>query len=53
VSVKQSSGFPLLDDSATSTVRGRWRFIPARHDGVPVESRVTVPIRFRLTDVRG
>ncbi|HUE29605.1 MAG TPA: energy transducer TonB [Verrucomicrobiae bacterium] len=31
-----------------TTVRERWRFVPARRDGTPVESRVTVPIRFRL-----
>lgn len=48
VRVGRSSGFPALDQSALTTVRERWRFIPARRDGVPVESRVTVPIRFRL-----
>jgi len=48
VRVLHSSGFTPLDDSALTTVRERWRFIPARRDGVPVESRVTVPIRFRL-----
>jgi len=31
-----------------TTVRERWRFLPARRGGVPVESRATVPIRFRL-----
>src|SRR5438876_933963 len=44
----RSSGFAPLDESAVTTVRERWRFVPARRDGVPVESRVTVPIRFRL-----
>jgi periplasmic protein TonB len=52
VEVRRSSGFPLLDDSARTTVRQRWRFIPAERDGHPVESRVTVPIRFRLDDAR-
>ena len=48
VRVARSSGYPALDESALTTVRERWRFIPAHRDGVPVESRVTVPIRFRL-----
>jgi len=48
VRVAKSSGYPALDASAVATVRDRWRFVPARRDGVPVESRVTVPIRFKL-----
>src|SRR6266702_4518277 len=48
-----SSGFAPLDESAVTTVRERWRFVPARRDGVPVESRVTVPIRFRLAGEPG
>jgi len=53
VRVRRSSGFPLLDESALTTVRQRWRFIPARRGDTPVESRVTVPIRFRLADAPG
>ncbi|TMB60461.1 MAG: energy transducer TonB [Deltaproteobacteria bacterium] len=49
----RSSGFAPLDESAVTTVRERWRFVPARRDGVPVESRVTVPIRFRLAGEPG
>src|SRR5262245_6381627 len=52
VRVLQSSGFPPLDEAAVTTVRERWRFLPAREGGTPVESRVTVPIRFRLEDAR-
>lgn len=48
--IKQSSGSALLDDSALRTVRESWRFMPARLDGVPVESWVEVPIRFVLGD---
>lgn len=48
VRVRESSGHDLLDGSAVQTVRERWRFLPARRGGVPVESTVTVPIRFRL-----
>ena len=48
VRIVRSSGHPALDESALATVRDRWRFVPAHRDGVPVESRVTVPIRFKL-----
>jgi protein TonB len=48
VRVVETSGFAPLDQSAVATVQTRWRFVPARRDGVPVASRVTVPIRFRL-----
>jgi len=46
----ESSGFDALDDAALQTVRSRWRFVPARHDGVAVESWVLVPIRFALVE---
>jgi protein TonB len=46
----RSSVSQLLDDSALKTVRERWRFLPARLDGAPVESWVEVPIRFVLGD---
>ena len=51
VRLARSSGHQQLDDSAVRTVRERWRFIPARRNGAAVESRVTVPIRFRLSGV--
>lgn len=47
VALKQSSGFPVLDDAALAAVR-RWSFEPARAGGLPVESRVDVPVRFSL-----
>ena len=50
VELARSSGFALLDESATRTVRDNWRFIPARLDGTPVESWVEVPIKFVLAD---
>lgn len=49
--IQQSSGVDSLDDAALETVRTRWRFVPARRDGIAVESWVVVPIRFTLTDV--
>lgn len=48
VEIAESSGFDDLDRAALETVRIRWRFVPARHDGHPVESWVLVPIRFAL-----
>ncbi len=48
VHVRNSSGSPLLDDSAVETVRSKWRFMPARRGNAPIESRVTFPIRFSL-----
>ena len=48
--VAESSGFDSLDDAALDTVRSRWRFVPARHGGLAVESWVLVPIRFALIE---
>jgi protein TonB len=47
VQVSRSSGFPLLDTAALQAVR-RWTFEPARILGVPTDTRVEVPVRFRL-----
>ena len=52
VELGQSSGFPLLDDSALKTVR-RWRFRPRRVAGMAAESVIEVPIRFILEDADG
>ncbi len=52
VEIAQSSGFDLLDNEAIETVRSRWRFVPARRDGVAVESWCEVPIRFALTEAQ-
>jgi protein TonB len=49
VSIVQSSGHAILDTSAADTVRSRWRFVPARRDGIPIEDTVQVPIRFHQT----
>jgi protein TonB len=48
--IAESSGFDALDDAALETVRRRWRFVPARRSGFPIESWVLVPIRFALTE---
>lgn len=47
VEVKNSSGFPLLDESARSTVQ-TWRFKPATIDGKPVAEWYQVSIPFTL-----
>jgi len=48
VRVVQSSGFPLLDERARSTVAEKWVFKPATSGGVAVASEVVIPIRFTL-----
>ncbi len=48
VRIATSSGFPLLDERALSTVRERWRFHPARRGNVAVPAELTLPIRFTL-----
>lgn len=47
VEIKQSSGYPRLDEAALVTVR-KWRFVPARRGDDPVAANVVVPITFRL-----
>lgn len=47
VSISQSSGHELLDQSALTTVR-QWKFTPARKDGVIVTQAVRIPITFSL-----
>jgi protein TonB len=48
VQVVQSSGFPILDERARSTVAEKWIFKPANSGGVAVASEVMIPIRFTL-----
>ena len=49
VKINQSSGFPLLDQSALRTVR-RWRFDPAYIGILPIDAKIRVPIRFVLEE---
>lgn len=45
--VSQSSGFPRLDQAALDAVE-RWRYEPARRNGVAIEYRYLQPVRFAL-----
>lgn len=51
VEVSHSSGSDTLDQAATSAIK-RWRFHPARRGDQPIESWVSVPIDFRLTEAQ-
>jgi TonB family protein len=42
-----SSGFPDLDEAALKQSL-RWQYLPAFLDGVPVASRLRIPVRFVL-----
>lgn len=47
VEIKNSSGFPRLDEAARETVT-RWHFVPARRGATNVAAWVVVPIVFSL-----
>jgi protein TonB len=47
IAVLSSSGHTLLDDAAARAVRA-WRFRPAEHRGIAVDSMIEIPIVFRL-----
>ena len=47
VVIIERSGFRLLDQAAIKAVK-HWKFQPGQVGGIPVESAVTIPIRFRL-----
>jgi protein TonB len=45
--VAQSSGYERLDRAAVDAVR-KWRFVPGKRNGVPVEMTHVVPVIFKL-----
>lgn len=49
ISLKRSSGYQLLDQAALKAVRN-WEFEPARIGDVSVESKIEVPVCFKLTN---
>lgn len=46
VDVRQSSGVPILDETARNTVLEKWRCVPAHQNGKDVAARVGVLIQF-------
>jgi periplasmic protein TonB len=46
-SIHESSGYPMLDQSALETIT-RWRFHPGRRNGMPVAMDVLKPFDFSL-----
>lgn len=48
VQVEHSSGSARLDDAATSVVKNRWRFVPAKQGDQPVAAWVRIPLSFEL-----
>ncbi|RZI42579.1 energy transducer TonB [Herbaspirillum sp. HC18] len=49
VQIKQSCGFPRLDEAAMNAVR-KWRFVPARRGSEAIAASVVVPIDFHLSN---
>lgn len=49
VTVRQSSGFDVLDEAAVEAVK-RWIFSPAHIGNIKLQSQVKIPIRFSLRD---
>ncbi len=47
LSLESSSGHPLLDRAALEAV-SKWKFRPASVAGLPMESEITIPVRFEL-----
>jgi protein TonB len=48
--VKQSSGFPRLDEAAVREVKRSWRLVPGTENGKPVPMWGQFAVTFKLTD---
>ena len=48
VAIVATSGFSDLDAAAAAGLR-HWRFVPAMRDHEPIDARIRIPVRFRLT----
>ena len=48
--VKQSSGFPRLDEAAMREVKRSWRLVPGTENGKPVQMWGQFAVTFKLTD---
>lgn len=51
IEINNSSGYDLLDQAATEAIK-KWRFVPARVGGKPIETWVKVPIEFQLSNAK-
>ncbi len=51
VKIRESSGFPELDESAAQSVK-TWRFDPAKEGDDPISSAVDLPVRFDLEEYK-
>ncbi len=50
VRVKQSSGYPKLDDAAVREVKRSWRLVPGTENGKPAPMWGQFAVTFKLTD---
>lgn len=48
VEIRRSSGYYRLDNAARDAVR-RWKFVPGKRGGEPVDAWVIIPLAFSLT----
>ena len=48
--VKQSSGFPRLDEAAVREVKRSWRLVPGTENGKPAPMWGQFAVTFKLTD---
>ena len=51
VTIKESSGFPELDESAVQSVK-TWQFEPAKDGDDPITTAVDLPVRFNLEEYK-
>lgn len=47
--IASGSGYADLDEAAMNAIR-KWRFVPGKSNGTPVEKSVQIPIQFNLVD---
>ena len=51
IEINTSSGHDMLDQAAIEALK-KWRFVPARASGKPVDTWVKVPIEFQLSNAQ-